>query len=192
MFCGEKAMRRQQAHFQRLGLWVILVLGIGASLGFGLVWLRSREQVPAPAPVAGPVLPRAPADTSVPVTTPTIRFTDVTATAGIVFTHVAGATGNKWYPETIGAGVAFLDYDGDGWPDIVLINGTYWPQQRDTAVGQAEPTLRLYRNRGDGTFEDVTQRAGLAIPLYGMGVAAADYDNDGDTDLVVTGYLRNS
>ena len=120
---------------------------------------------------------------SVAVTSPTIRFTDVTALAGIAFTHVAGATGNKWYPETIGAGVGFLDYDGDGWPDILLINGTYWPQHRDTAVGQAEPTMRLYRNRGDGTFEDVTQRAGLAIPLYGMGMAAADYDNDGDTDL---------
>jgi tetratricopeptide (TPR) repeat protein len=115
----------------------------------------------------------------------------VTALAGIAFTHEAGATGNKWYPETIGAGVGFLDYDGDGWPDILLINGTYWPQQRDAVVGQAEPTMRLYRNRGDGTFEDATQRAGLALPLYGMGMAAADYDNDGDTDLVVTGYLRN-
>jgi hypothetical protein len=125
------------------------------------------------------------------VAPPTIQFADVTALAGIAFTHVAGATGDKWYPETIGAGVAFLDYDGDGWPDILLINGTYWSQQRDTAVGQAEPTMRLYRNRGDGTFEDVTQRAGLAIPLYGMGLAAADYDNDGDTDLVVTGYLQN-
>jgi hypothetical protein len=115
----------------------------------------------------------------------------VTALAGIAFTHEAGATGNKWYPETIGAGVGFLDYDGDGWPDILLLNGTYWPQQRGAAVRQAEPTMRLYRNRGDGTFADVTQRAGLAIPLYGMGMAAADYDNDGDTDLVVTGYLRN-
>jgi tetratricopeptide (TPR) repeat protein len=97
--------------------------------------------------------------------------------------------GDKWYPETIGAGVGFLDYDEDGWPDILLINGTHWP--KDTPPGQAAPTVRLYRNRGDGTFEDVTQRAGLAIPLYGMGLAAADYDNDGDTDLVVTGYLRN-
>jgi tetratricopeptide (TPR) repeat protein len=115
----------------------------------------------------------------------------VTALAGIAFTHAAGATGNKWYPETIGAGVGFLDYDGDGWPDILLINGTYWSQQRGVVVSQAEPTMRLYRNRGDGTFEDVTQRAGLALPLYGMGMAAADYDNDGDTDLVITGYLRN-
>ena len=184
-------MRRQQAHFQRRGLWVLLVLGIGVSLGLGLFWLRSHERVPAQPPVVGQSLPHAPADTSGAVAPPTIRFTDVTALAGIAFTHDAGATGNKWYPETIGAGVGFLDYDGDGWPDILLINGTYWPQQRDTAVGQAEPTLRLYRNRGDGTFEDVTQRAGLAIPLYGMGMAAADYDNDGDTDLVVTGYLQN-
>jgi tetratricopeptide (TPR) repeat protein len=104
---------------------------------------------------------------------------------------VAGAFGDKWYPETIGAGAGFLDYDGDGWPDILLINGTHWPKHRDMVAGQAEPTMRLYRNRGDGTFEDVTQRAGLAIPLYGMGLAAADYDNDGDTDVVVTGYLRN-
>ena len=184
-------MRRWQAHFKGRGLWVLLVLGIGASLGLGLFWLRSRAQGPAQAPVAGQSLPHAPADTSGAVAPPTIQFADVTALAGIAFTHVAGATGDKWYPETIGAGVAFLDYDGDGWPDILLINGTYWPQQRDTAVGQAEPTMRLYRNRGDGTFEDVTQRAGLAIPLYGMGMAAADYDNDGDTDLVVTGYLRN-
>src|SRR5262249_31243321 len=183
-------MRRPQVPFQRRSLWLLLVLGIGASLGLGLFWLRSQEQRPAQPTVVGQSLPHAPADTSGAVALPTIRFTDVTATAGIAFTHDAGATGDKWYPETIGAGVAFLDYDGDGWPDIVLINGTYWPQQRDTAVGQAEPTMRLYRNRGDGTFEDVTQRAGLAIPLYGMGIAAADYDNDGDTDVVVTGYLR--
>ena len=100
--------------------------------------------------------------------------------------------GDKWYPETIGAGVGFLDYDADGWPDIVL---DQWHILAAAAAircaGQAEPTLRLYRNSGDGTFVDVTQRAGLAIPLYGMGMAAADYDNDGDTDLVVTGYLRN-
>src|SRR5712691_11430522 len=184
-------MRRQQARSQRMGLWVLLVLGIGASLGLGLFWLRSHGRGPAQTLVVGPSLPRVPASTSVAVAPPTIRFTDVTATAGIAFTHVAGAAGDKWYPETIGAGVAFLDYDGDGWPDILLINGTYWSQHRDTSVGQAEPTMRLYRNRGDGSFEDVTQRAGLALPLYGMGIAAADYDNDGDTDLVITGYRRN-
>src|SRR5262249_36008678 len=166
MFCGEKAMRRQQAHCQRRGLWVLLVLGLGASLGLGLWWLHPHARMPAQTPVTGQSLPPAPANTSDAVAVSTIRFTDVTARAGIEFTHTAGATGNKWYPETIGAGVGFLDYDGDGWPDILLINGTYWPQNRDTVPGQAEPTMRLYRNRGDGTFEDVTQRAGLAIPLY--------------------------
>jgi hypothetical protein len=115
-------MRRQQARSQRRGLWVLLVLGIGASLGLGLFWLRSHERVPAQISVVEPALPRVPAHTSVTVAPPTIQFTDVTVTAGIAFTHVAGASGDKWYPETIGAGVAFLDYDGDGWPDILLIS----------------------------------------------------------------------
>src|SRR5712664_3199383 len=144
-------MRRQQARSQCRGLWVLLVLGIGASLGLGLFWLRSHERVPAQSPIVRQSLPHTPAETSGAVAPPTIQFTDVTALAGIAFTHVAGAAGDKWYPETIGAGVAFLDYDGDGWPDILLINGTYWPLHRGTAVGQPEPTLRLYRNRGDGT-----------------------------------------
>jgi hypothetical protein len=139
-------MRRQQARSQRRGLWVLLVLGLGVSLGLGLFWLRSHERVPAQPPVVGQSLPRAPAGTSGAVAAPTIWFTDVTALAGIAFTHDAGATGNKWYPETIGAGVGFLDYDGDGWPDILLLNGTHWPQNRDTVVGQVEPTMRLYRN----------------------------------------------
>src|SRR5262245_8232816 len=106
-------MRRQQVYFQRRGLWVLLVLSLGASLGLGLLWLRFHAWGPTQVPSTGPALSRVPSSTSETVTTSTIRFTDVTATAGIVFTHVAGATGDKWYPETIGAGVAFLDYDGD-------------------------------------------------------------------------------
>jgi tetratricopeptide (TPR) repeat protein len=113
-----------------------------------------------------------------------LQFTDVTAAAGVVFRHEAGATGKKWYPETMGAGGGFFDYDGDGWVDILLVNGRQWPGERQ----EPEPTMRLYRNRGDGTFEDVTQRAGLAIPLYGMGMVAADYDNNGTQDLLITGY----
>jgi hypothetical protein len=101
---------------------VLLVLGIGASLGLGLFWLCSYERAPTQTPIVEPSRPRVPASTSVAIAAPTIRFTDVTATAGIAFIHVAGARGDKWYPETIGAGVAFLDYDGDGWPDILLIS----------------------------------------------------------------------
>ena len=113
-----------------------------------------------------------------------LQFTDVTAAAGMVFRHEAGATGKKWYPETMGAGGGFFDYDGDGWLDILLVNGRQWPGQRQ----EPEPTMRLYRNQGNGTFEDVTQRAGLAIPLYGMGMVATDYDNNGTQDLLITGY----
>jgi tetratricopeptide (TPR) repeat protein len=115
----------------------------------------------------------------------------VTAAAGINFTHEAGATGSKWYPETIGAGAGFFDYDGDGWQDVLLVNGTSWTESHGVASRPEVSTMRLYRNRGNGSFEDVTQPAGLAIPLYGMGMVAADYDNDGDNDLLVTGYLHN-
>ena len=116
----------------------------------------------------------------------------MTAAAGIHFTHFAGATGHKWYPETIGSGVAFFDYDGDEKPDILFINSTHWPESGHlaTAVSDA-PTLQLYRNRGDGSFEEVTKQAGMALPLYGMGVAVADYDNDGDRDVFISGYLRH-
>jgi enediyne biosynthesis protein E4 len=112
------------------------------------------------------------------------HFTDVTAAAGIVFRHEAGATGKKWYPETMGAGGGFFDYDGDGLVDVLLVNGRRWPGERQPQ----EPTMHLYRNQGDGTFRDVTRQSGLAVPLYGMGMAAADYDNDGDQDLLITGY----
>jgi hypothetical protein len=116
-----------------------------------------------------------------------IHFTEVTQQSGLRFSHEAGARGDKWYPETIGAGGGFFDYDGDGRVDILLINGRHWPHSRQPP----EPTMRLYRNLGDGAFADVTAAAGLHVPLYGMGVAAADYDNDGDQDLLVTGYLQN-
>ena len=109
-----------------------------------------------------------------------VTFTDVTREAGIGFVHNSGATGRKYLPETMGSGLAFLDFDGDGWQDLFFVNGSLWPRRRGRATPQA-----LYRNRGDGTFEDVTARAGLSGELYGIGAAAADYDNDGDTDLFI-------
>jgi hypothetical protein len=112
-----------------------------------------------------------------------VTFQDVTAKAGIRFVHNNGAFGKKFLPETVGPGVAFIDYDNDGWPDIFLVNGTDWPGH-----GQKHATPKLYHNNHDGTFTDVTHKAGLDVEMYGIGVAVGDYDNDGYDDLFVTAY----
>ncbi len=118
-----------------------------------------------------------------------MTFTDVTAFAGIRFTHVNGAFGEKWMPETMGSGGGFFDFDGDGWVDILLINSGYWLGHEQPGP---PPTSRLYRNRHDGTFEDVTPASGLAgLSGYGMGFAAADFDGDGDNDLYITAVGKN-
>jgi hypothetical protein len=111
-----------------------------------------------------------------------VQFRDITAQAGIHFTHNNGAFGKKWLPETMGPGCAFIDYDNDGYPDVVLINGADFSGHPHAGA----TTLRLYHNNGNGTFTDVTRKAGLAIPLFGFGVAVGDYDNDGFDDLFVT------
>ncbi len=118
-----------------------------------------------------------------------VTFTDITAAAGVRFTHVNGAFGQKWMPETMGGGGGFFDYDGDGWPDIFLVNGGYWPGHEQSGPA---PTSKLYRNRRDGTFEDVTEASGTAqLSTYGMGFAAADFDGDGDNDLYITAVGKN-
>ena len=109
------------------------------------------------------------------------RLTDVTAAAGIQFQHNSGAYGGKLLPETLGSGCAFLDYDADGWQDILLINGMDWPGHK-----RRRSTLRLYRNNRNGAFTDVTKSAGLDIEMYGMGVAVGDYNNDGFPDIFIS------
>ena len=121
-------------------------------------------------------------------TSPTAGFglVDVTLQAGIQFHHNSGAYGGKLLPETLGSGCAFLDYDGDGWQDIILINGMDWPGHK-----RQRTTLRLYRNNRNGTFSDVTRKAGLDVEVYGMGVAVGDYNNDGFSDILVTSVGQN-
>ncbi|HXM98286.1 MAG TPA: CRTAC1 family protein [Candidatus Dormibacteraeota bacterium] len=116
----------------------------------------------------------------------TATFRDVTQQSGIHFVHNNGAYGKKFLPETMGPGVAFIDYDNDGWPDIFLVNGTDWPGH-----AQKHSTPKLYRNNHDGTFTDVTHKAGLDLELFGMGAAVGDFDNDGNDDLFVTAYGQN-
>ena len=118
-----------------------------------------------------------------------VAFTDVTGDAGLGgFLHATGAFGEKWFPETMGSGAGFIDYDGDGWQDVVIVGGGVWPERNDPAP----PALELYRNNGDGTFTRRTGEAGLdRISTYGLGLAAADYDNDGDQDLFVSTLYEN-
>ena len=113
-------------------------------------------------------------------------FSDVTQKAGITFRHDSGAFGKKYLPETMGAGGAFFDADGDGAQDLVFVNSMPWPGQ------PAEKSVAaLYKNNRDGTFTDVTAASGLGVQTYGMGVAAGDYDNDGKTDLYITSLGGN-
>jgi enediyne biosynthesis protein E4 len=109
-----------------------------------------------------------------------IRFVDTTQKAGIHFIHHTGATGKKYLPETLGAGCAFTDLDGDGFADILLING------KDFVPHSQRSFPALYRNNHNGTFTDITRGSGLDVEMYGMGVAVADYDNDGLPDIYIT------
>jgi enediyne biosynthesis protein E4 len=150
-----KTIRRKGKEHVRNSLWGILLLFCAA-----------------------PVLGQAPKNA---VAGSSITFRDITQQAGIHFVHNNGAFGKKYLPETMGPGVAFIDYDNDGWQDIFIVNGTDWPGH-----ASKHSTPKLYHNNHDGTFTDVTHKAGLDVEMFGMGVAVGDYDNDGYDDLFVT------
>jgi hypothetical protein len=152
-----------------------------------VVVLAVRHRPPADAVIAKRIeAPRELDSTSMPL--PTIAFTDITEEAGIGFTHHTGAAGEKLLPETMGSGAAFLDVDNDGDQDLLLVNSTDWPWTRGS---RPEPTMALYLNDGAGSFTDVTRRSGLAVPLFGMGVAVGDVEGDGDEDVFITAVGSN-
>jgi hypothetical protein len=148
----------------------------------------ARRKPPAPPPkvttLSAPISPQR-SQVEIPVA----KFTDVTAEAGIKLVHHNGAYGDKLLPETMGSGVAFLDFDSDGDQDLFFVNSTDWPWK--VSPGQKPPTQALYRNDGKGRFEDATAGSGLDVSLYGMGAAVGDYDNDGKPDLFITAVGEN-
>jgi hypothetical protein len=146
--------------------------------------MRTSARLPIAAVLLAIALPLTP--TAQRAAAPAVTFTDVTAAAGVTFRHNSGAFGQKFLPETMGSGVVVLDADNDGRQDLFFVNGKAW------AGRPAARTLpALYRNLGGGRFADVTRASGLAVEIYGMGGAAADYDNDGFVDLYVTGVGGN-
>ncbi len=117
-----------------------------------------------------------------------IQMTDITAEAGIDFSHVTGAFGEKWMPETVGSGGGFFDFDNDELVDIFLVNSKDWDGHPVSAL---KATSKLYKNQGDGTFKDVSASSGINFSLYGMGSSFADFDADGDMDIYLTAVGTN-
>ena len=179
-------MRRSLIAYILIALLILPLAGCVQAPSADDVSSSPDKQKAAQAAAAAPteqasIQPQAPAATEAPRYSGPLQFTDVTAQAGIRFKHNSGAFGKKYMPETLGAGCAFLDYDNDGWQDILLVNSMNWPERKG-----AKSFPALYHNNHNGTFTDVTKEAGLAIEMYGLGCAVADYDNDGNTDIYLT------
>ncbi|MGI9321874.1 MAG: FG-GAP repeat domain-containing protein, partial [Thiogranum sp.] len=176
---GEAAIRKA---FRRSLLVIALVL-IAAALTYVFVRQPEKPAVVTEARIEAPVVVTEISARQAPA----IHFTDISEDAGIRFSHVNGAYGERLMPETIGSGAAFLDYDNDGDQDLFLVNFRHWPDHS----GENTPTQALYRNDGNGHFEDVSREAGVDIEAYGMGVAIGDYDDDGWVDLFLSSLKKN-
>ncbi len=169
----------------RWSLAVAVVIGVTIT---ALVWYLNKPNdsvtvvEPPPTPPANPHRPAEP---------PRVIFTDITAASGLDFEHTSGATGEKLLPETMGPGCAFLDYDADGDPDILLVNGRPWQHDVVGASDRPAPAPALFQNDGRGGFTDVTKDVGLDVSFYGMGVAVGDFDNDGWVDVYFTAVGKN-
>ena len=162
----------------------LAVIAVALVAGLAIWWWRQR---PAPEVAETEIERAAPQAVQAVREAPPAPFTDITETAGVDFVHFNGATGEKLLPETMGAGAAFFDYDGDLDADLLLVNSNAWPH---SANPRTTPTTVLYRNDG-GRFTDVSRQVGLNVSIYGTGVAVGDYDGDGRRDLFLSAVGEN-
>lgn len=171
------------ANALRTSLIVLMLMGIPV-IGV-LVYLNLRKGK-AESTEVEVTLPEV--RTSSEQTVPQVTMVDVTQSSGVDFVHQSGRTGEKLLPETMGGGVAVLDYNSDGHQDLMFTNSTYWAW--DGRSGESTP-CRLYEGDGKFGFRDVTEAAGLDVTMYGMGVAVGDIDNDGDDDVFLSAVGKN-
>ena len=169
-------------HALKWSAFVVLLLAVAGYLTFILFNPKEQEPDSVEAKVKAPEQRGIPAEEFVPQ----VRFIDITAAAGISFEHNNGATGDKLLPESMGSGVAFFDFDDDGDQDLLFTNGVWWPWDVKKRPELKPTTAALYRNNGEGQFEDVTDGSGLDVAFYGMGVAIGDFDNNGLPDVYQT------
>ena len=167
--------------------WSAVALIVLLLLAGVVYYAVTRKPAPLPPKVTQLNAPVTRATVAVEI--PEVKFAATTEAAGIQFVHHNGAYGDKLLPETMGGGVAFLDYDNDGRPDLLLVNATDWPWHVTSA--QSKATMALYHNEGSGRFANATAGSGLDVSFYGMGVAIGDYDNDGFVDVFMSGVGEN-
>ncbi len=166
--------------------WSLLVIAVAAGvLGLALFLNRDRPTDTVVREIDAQAPSKLDHDDS---RLPRVAFKDVTREAGVTFVHFNGAEGEKLLPETMGGGVAFLDYDNDGDQDLLLINADYWPNSKKRGAVHG---MAVYRNEGGGRFVDATRGSGLEGHFYGFGAAVGDYDNDGSVDLFVSALGKN-
>ncbi len=163
----------------------LVVIAVLAVIGLAMWWWLNR---PAPQAAEQAIETAAPEAVETASEAPRVAFAEVAAERGLGFVHHNGAYGDKLLPETMGGGGAFFDYEGDGDPDLLVVNGAPWPHR----PGSGErPTQKLFVNDGRGRFTDRTAAAGLDVAFYGQGAAVADYDDDGDPDIFFTAVGKN-
>lgn len=187
---GDELAHADDAIIGRAVKGSLVAVAVLAVIALAVFWWLNRPEPEAAEQVIEAAAPEAVATVT---EAPEVTFAEVAVERGIDFTHDNGAYGDKLLPETMGGGGAFFDYEGDGDPDLLLVNGATWPHRRGGGIGEsgAASTQRLFVNDGSGNFTDRTAAAGLDVSFYGQGAAVADYDNDGDPDIFFTAVGEN-